>query len=154
MRDFFNFWRASSPHALYLFDDQCDFYNCTAVNKVTSLACAHATCAWIFAIVPQPTEKQTRTSSLRCDLEVAQLLQPVVKFYHGPRQFAMYRIHPGVIERTKQPKRIQKGRHFEWLLPDGAKVCNCSVAFEASPRRARACLREQTPMLLENLLNR
>jgi hypothetical protein len=96
---------------------QCDPHNCTAQNQLTSLACAEAT----------------------CDLEAASLIQPLVKFYHGPRQFALYKAHPRASAKEVAPVPFSlsaRGRSGSdnkmsslrgWHLPCGTPMCStCS----------------------------
>ena len=68
LHDFLNLLPRASPHAVFLFDDQCDAQNCTVPSFV-------------------PGEPTLAT----CDLVTSGLLTPLVTMYNGPRQFAMFR---------------------------------------------------------------
>ena len=68
LRDFLNLLPKSSPHAAFLFDDQCDAAYCSVPSLV-------------------PGEPTLAT----CDLVVSGVLTPIVTFLNGTRQFALYR---------------------------------------------------------------
>ena len=105
--DFLNLWPMCTQETVFLFDDQCDPRNCTAQNRMTSLACAEAT----------------------CDLVAASLLQPVVAFHHGARQFAMFRAHPRASDKEVAPvaEFHPESNITHWYMPCAAKTCStCS----------------------------
>jgi len=125
LHDFYNLRTKSRPHALFIFDDQCDPNSCSSLS-----------------IVPyQPTLAV-------CDMVSASLLLPVTSFYvnstefkydETTRQFALFRLHPraaDVLEDTRRatPSRDEDARRHRWL------PCSplCRIRFKDANEQARA----------------
>ena len=68
--DFLNLVPKARAHALFIFDDQCDPRNCRG-----------------WTVVPGEPTLAT------CDLVSTGLLERIVSFYEGPRQFALFRLN-------------------------------------------------------------
>jgi len=81
--DFLHLVHKSHPATLFIFDDQCNPTACDAINAV-------------------PGEPTLAT----CDLVSSQLLEPLVTFYSGARQFALFRMCNAsrALKQEDQPK--------------------------------------------------
>lgn len=109
--DFLNLKLQASSDALYLFDDQCDPDGCRLdliPVKGTVLACTMAT----------------------CDLQSAGLLQPIVSFYKGNRQFALFR-SPIAIDVLR---KAETWRHEGVVLPTLSCSPLCKVKIRDNGR--------------------
>jgi hypothetical protein len=96
--DFLNLVPKARTHALFVFDDQCDPRDCRATTVV-------------------PGEPTLAT----CDLVSTGLLERVVSFYEGPRQFALFRLN----------QTRAAGVRSRLLAGEPAKICGelCNITW-------------------------